>query len=169
MKLKASVGATIRERSMVLKTIFRVCIALTISFMLAIVCIVFTPKVFTSSLETTLVLLPKNQFLEYNILTKSELLTEYQLTEVHESDESNFKQLRKELPNSRDDSVFFARMFVMQDYPLRCQYTLVGMHRTLDVAWQVTGLRCGSRKSCKEALELQICRDKKEPQHERHH
>lgn len=152
-----------------LKTIFRVCIALIISFMLTIVCVVFTPKVFTSTLTTALELLPIHQFLNYNILSKDELLTEYQLSTINENDESNFLQLREELPDNRDKSVFFARMFVMQDYPERCQYTLVGMHRTLDVAWEVTGLRCGSPKSCKEALELQICKDHKGPNHERHH
>ncbi|WP_413282428.1 hypothetical protein [Vibrio sp. MA40-2] len=151
-----------------LKTIFRVCIALIISFMLTIVCIVFTPKIFTSTLATTLKLLPTHQFLNYSILTKDELLTEYQLSTTNKSDETNFLQLRKELPDNRDKDVFFARMLVMQDYPKRCQYTLVGMHRTLDVAWEVTGLRCGNRKSCKEALELQICKDHKGPKHERH-
>ncbi len=152
-----------------LKTIFSVCIALIISFMLTIVCVVFTPKIFTSTLATTLELLPPHQFLNYTIFSKDELLNEYQLATTSENDESNFLQLREELPDNWDKSVLFARMFVIQDYPERCQYTLIGMHRTLDVAWELTALRCGDRESCREALELQVCREHKGPNHERHH
>lgn len=112
--------------------------------------------------------LPNHQFVEHEIKTKQELIHELDLPEITLSDELNFKIMRKYLPDNRDKSVFFARMFVVHDYPERCQYQVIGMHRTLDLAWQVTGLRCGDKKSCFEALEYQICRDKKEPKHARH-
>ncbi|WED24867.1 hypothetical protein L3Q72_18505 [Vibrio sp. JC009] len=152
-----------------LKTIFRVCVALFISFLLTVVCVAFVPTFFTSTLTTTFDLLPAHKFLDHSIQTKEELFKDLQLTEVTNTDESDFLQLRKDLPDNRDKSVFFARMFVMHDYPQKCQYTLVGMHRTLDLAWQVTGLRCGGRQSCQEALEHQVCKEHEGPKHERHH
>jgi hypothetical protein len=152
-----------------LKTIVRVGCALLISLLLTIVCVAFTSRFFMAALTTTFELLPPYQFLNQTIHTKAALFQHYQIEELAESSESNFLTLRKVLPDNRDKSVFFANMFVVQDYPKRCQYTLIGVHKTLDVAWQVTGLRCGNKQSCQQALVHEVCKDRKEPKHERHH
>lgn len=152
-----------------LKTIVRIVCALLISLLLTIVCVAFTSRFFSAALTTTFELLPRYQFLNQTIHTKTELFERYQMPTAEESGESDFLALRKALPDNRDKSVFFADMFIVQDYPQRCQYTLIGAHKTLDIAWQVTGLRCGNKQSCQQALEYQICKDRKEPKHERHH
>ncbi|MDB1124220.1 hypothetical protein [Vibrio algarum] len=160
MKLSEKVKVTFLS-SKVMRMVFRVIIALVISIFLTILCAVYIPPIFKSVLNTGLEILPKYKFTDHKVLTKSELIAEWEIDKQAIDDESIFEQLESQLPESRNKSTFFARILVVHDYPERCQYTIIAKHRTIDVSWQVSGLRCHSKKSCEAARLHQTCPDKK--------
>ncbi|WP_432463508.1 hypothetical protein [Agarivorans sp. QJM3NY_33] len=143
------------------KILFRVVIALGLSIALSIALIVYTPPIFTVALNTSLELLPEHKFVSYRVQSKSELAERWQLSTSFSNDDALLQALKQGLPESRDKSTFFARMFVVHDYPQPCQFMIFGLHRSIDISWQVEGLRCNSHASCEAARVQHICPERK--------
>ncbi|MFT6927559.1 MAG: hypothetical protein ACJAZP_003196 [Psychromonas sp.] len=145
-----------------LKTLLSILLALLISLALAVTCILFTPSIFNSTLHKGLELLPKNKFIEYKVQSKTELAKEWlEESDGLRNDKSFFEQLRTKLPNSSNKDSFFAHMFVVHDYPAPCFFTLFGKHRTMDVTWTVTGIRCRGAKECNDPQFIDHCPPRK--------
>lgn len=142
------------------KKTFRIIMALIISLSLAGMCLVYIPFFFNNIIETGFEMLPKNKVVEKSIQRKSEFSNQWGIDLVNGVQKEELRELRRSLPHTRDKSTFFADMFVTHDYPEKCQFVLVGAHKTLDVTWQIQGLKCDGPKSCKLAKEEQICPDK---------
>ncbi|RKF19875.1 hypothetical protein DBZ36_05295 [Alginatibacterium sediminis] len=146
--------------SKIIRSATRIALALLISLVLTVVCAVYIPSIFSNVLSTGLEILPKYKFTHYQVSSKAELAQQWNVT-PSDDDKLLFQQLKEQFPPNHDKSTFFAHMFVVQDYPQRCQFTIIAKHRTIDLAWEVVGTRCDDKESCKKAREQQICSDRK--------
>ncbi|MEH6454648.1 MAG: hypothetical protein V7782_16585 [Psychromonas sp.] len=153
------------KNNKIFKTLLRIFIALLISLTLTILCVLFTPSIFNSTLHKGLALLPKNKFVEYKVQTKTELAHQWlEESDALKDDKLFFDQLRTTLPSTRNKDTFFAHMFVVHEYPAPCFFTIFGKHRTMDVTWTVQGIRCKGAKQCNDPLFIKNC-----PPPKRHH
>lgn len=123
------------------KIVYRALIALFLSFLLTILCVIYIPSIFSMTMDLGLEMLPKKRFPYVQALNSEQIASKWSLDNQSVDDEQLFDQLRDLFPTSRNKSTFFARIIVMHDYPEPCEYTIVGKHRTMDIGWQVQGKR----------------------------
>ncbi|GLS92090.1 hypothetical protein GCM10007916_31600 [Psychromonas marina] len=144
------------------KTLMKVILALLISLSLTLVCILYTPTIFKSTLNSGLDLLPKNKFIDYKVQNKTEFATEWlEASDALKDDQAMFDLLRTTLPSTSKKDTFFAHMFVVHDYPAPCFFTIFGKHRTIDVTWTVKGIRCKGSKQCNNPQFISQCPPRK--------
>jgi hypothetical protein len=149
------------------KMLLTMLLGLGISILLTVLCVLFTPPIFKSTLNMGLELLPKNKFIEYKVQNKAELAKEWlQASDALLDDKAFFDQLRTILPSTKNSTsnkdTFFAHMFVVHDYPTPCFFTIFGKHRTMDVTWTVQGIRCKGKKQCNDPDFIKHCPPRKE-------
>lgn len=123
------------------KTLYRALIALFLSLLLTILCVIYIPSIFSMTMDLGLEILPKKRFPHAQVLSKEEIASKWSLDNQSVDDEQLFDQLKDLFPASRNKSTFFARIIVIHDYPQACEFTIVGKHRTMDIGWQVEGIR----------------------------
>lgn len=151
------------KQKRIFKILLKVLLGLFISLSLTLVCILFTPSIFKSTLYKGLALLPENKFIEYKVQKKAELAKEWlQVTDATLEDERFFDKLRMRLASqTTNQDTFFAHMFVVHDYPSRCLFTIFGKHRTMDVTWTVQGIHCKGVRECSNPDFMRHCSDHK--------
>jgi hypothetical protein len=163
MKISTQLGYL--KNNKIVNMLFKMLFGLTISVFLTILCILFTPPIFKSTLNMGLELLPKNKFLEYNVQNKTELATQWLETADSDlDDKAFFDKLRTLLPSTNNKDTFFAHMFIVHDYPTPCLFTIFGKHRTMDVTWTIQGIRCKGKKQCNDPDFINHCPPRKAPQ-----
>lgn len=145
------------------KIFLKMLLGLVISVILTVLCVLFTPPIFKSTLNTGLELLPKNKFIDYKVQNKATLAKQW-LTPSDGllDDEAFFDHLRTVLPSTSNKDTFFAHMFVVHDYPEPCFFTIFGKHRTMDVTWTIEGIRCKGSKECNDPDFVKHCPPRKE-------
>lgn len=131
-----------------------------ISGVLTLLLVMFTPSIFSKALHLWIDLLPSFKYVETEITTKQELAKSFDL-EVTQDDAELFNNLQSVLPKTKDKSSPFFRLLTVHAYPEHCNFTLIGLHKTIDIAWRIEGLRCKSKQQCELARAQQICPDKK--------
>lgn len=143
--------------------LLKMLLGLTISLVLTVLCVVFTPPIFKSTLNMGLELLPKNKFIDYKVQKKSALAKQW-LTEPDAllDDQAFFDHLRTTLPSTSNKDTFFAHMFIVHDYPDPCFFTIFGKHRTMDVTWTIEGIRCKGGQECNDPDFVKHCPPRKE-------
>ena len=131
-----------------------------ISGLITLILVMFTPSIFSKALNIWIELLPSFKYVSYQIQTKEELAKSFDL-KSNSDDAVLFEELQTALPNVKDKSSIFFRFLGVHAYPEPCKFTLIGMHRTIDITWRIEGLRCKGKKACELARTQQICPDKK--------
>jgi hypothetical protein len=131
-----------------------------ISGLLTLLLVMFTPSIFNKALNLWVELLPSFKYVHTEIQTKEELAKSFGL-EHNSGDAVLFEKLQTALPNVKDKSSLFFRLLGVHSYPEPCKFTLIGMHRTIDITWRIEGLRCKGKEACQLAKTQQICPDKK--------
>ncbi|WP_165313953.1 hypothetical protein [Vibrio ziniensis] len=131
-----------------------------ISAALTLLLIMFTPSIFNKALGLWIETLPSFKYVSYQVTSKQELADRFGL-ETKDDDVALFSQLQDSLPDTKDKSSPFFRFLTVHAYPTPCSFTLIGIHRTIDVTWQIEGLRCKGKEACELAKTQQICPDKK--------
>ena len=151
---------TLREPHIVkyLKIIAGVLLALLISLLLTFAFIIYYPPVFKKALSLGFEMLPKHEFVRHEIMTKEQLSASLGIDPSIEANEDRFEAVRGQWPKTKDKSLFFAYMMGVHQVPSRCSFSLIGFHKTMNVAWRLEGLYCKDKKSCKLAYEEQVCR-----------
>jgi|GEM_PF-6703837 len=131
-----------------------------ISGVLTLLLVMFTPSIFSKALHLWIDLLPSFKYVETEITTKQELANSFDL-EATQDDAELFNNLQSILPKTKDKSSPFFRFLTVHAYPENCNFTLIGLHKTIDIAWRIEGLRCKNKQQCELARTQQICPDKK--------
>jgi len=143
-----------------LKLTMKSLIGIGISIILTFMLIMFTPSIFNRALNLWVDLLPSYKFVHYTVQTKEQLAKSFDLKNTHD-DAVLFKELQNKLPNYKDKSSLFFRFISVHAYPEPCKFTLIGLHRTINISWRIEGLRCKGKKACELAKREQICPNKK--------
>lgn len=144
----------------IFKIALRILIGVAISCALTVALVMFTPSIFNKALNLWIDLLPSYKFIHYEVQSKQQLAQDFNLDPT-DDDAILFNSIKSTLPDVKDKSSLFFRFLSVHAYPETCRFTLIGMHRTIDVTWRVEGLRCKSKESCELARTQNICPDKK--------
>ncbi len=131
-----------------------------ISGVLTLVLVMFTPSIFSKALHLWIDTLPSFKYVNTEITTKQELAKKFGLDGTQD-DAELFIELEASLPETKDKSSPFFRLLAVHAYPNPCNFTLIGIHRTIDITWRIEGFRCKGKEQCELARTQQICPDKK--------
>lgn len=140
--------------------IFKLLSGVFISAALTLLLIMFTPSIFSKALDLWIGTLPSFKYVSYEVGTKKELAERLGI-EATADDAVLFAELQDALPDTKDKSSPFFRFLTVHAYPTPCNFTLIGIHRTIDITWRIEGLRCKGKEACELAKTQQICPDKK--------
>ncbi len=130
-----------------------------ISGLLTLVLVIFTPSIFSKALYLWIDTLPKFKYVDSEITTKQALAKEFGLDSTLDG-AALFNELEARLPSTKDKSSPFFRLLAVHAYPNPCKFTLIGIHRTIDITWRIEGLRCKGKEACELARTQQICPDR---------
>lgn len=143
-----------------IKLALKLILGLSVSLLLTLILIMFTPSIFDKALNIWVQTLPTFKYVDYQIGTKADLVNEFKLPSKAQSDDI-VRALKTSLPNFKDKSSPFFNLLAVHAYPDPCKFTLIGIHRTIDITWTVEGLRCKGKEACELARTQHICPDKK--------